>query len=593
MPRFLLLHFICAAVGLFTFAQSSVRAQEVYLSDIQELSVTGSRKSYCDPLCKDLVTEGDNVNPVTIEGRKFDKGLAVLPQHNGVAIVKYALDGKYRKLEFYGGISDYAGNSWSEWALVDENGRLLKLDRKKTESLTHVKIGAGASISVFGDGRQIGDTLFVNARTQPELSSYDVSGVQELALHLSAWGIEPCDAPYHAGGTYPGCPRLLGSDWCDFIQLGDPKLIAGPDDEPPELISVAPLSATTVRVLFDEAVTQASAEKTGNYSLSNGITVSAASLDSDNTSVRLTTSAMTLKSTYTLTVSNLIDRSQTPNTMQQQSMSFTYLEGIPLDEGYFSELLCLENSQNSGCLPKSAASDVEQHHAGNGKTIPFDGHTLTAGGETCRWTLRTDNDGTWADGSQDNFVAFWHITVVSPSRRQVNLAYRHDDDLTAWHNGTVVLSASGWDSNTEQISGDFPLVEGENHFLFKLVENGGGNRFAAGIVDGRNGTVPGLLYRFPDQSATNRAGSSALHTGTTVFSPAVALSGTRLTVSRLRPHRTYTITLADVRGRVTQVRKTTGSDGVVSHAVDKRSRGVYVVDVRCSHHGRGARTVLP
>ena len=591
MTRALVRGLYGAAVGLVSFVP--VSAEEVFLSDLQEISVTGSRTGYCDPLCKDLVTEGDNLNPVTIEGKTFEKGLAILPHHNGLAVVKYALDGKYRKLQFYGGISDYAGNSWSEWGIVDETGRFYKLERKSEESLTHIKIGAGASISVWGDGRQIGDTLYVNARTKPVLSTYDVAGVQELALHLSPWGIEPCDAPYHSGGTYPGCPRLIGATYCDFIQLGDPKLIAGPDEDPPELKSVAPLSETAVKVVFDEKVTQESAENVANYSISDGIGVENAALDAGGKSVRLTTSPMTLKATYTLTVSSINDIASTPNALQQQSLAFTYLEGIPLDDGYFSELLCLEDAQGSPYLPKEAASDIEQNYAGGAGAIPSDGESVTAGGGECTWAVCTDNNGTWADGSRDNFVAFWHITVLSPRAREVKLAYRHDDDITAWHNGTVVLSASGWDNNTEQTSSVFSLVEGENHFLFKLVENDGGNRFAAGIVDVQNGTVPGLLYRFPDRSATNRARRRALPGGASAFAPAVALSGTRLTVSRLRPHRTYTVTLSDARGRVARVRKTTGSEGIVSHAMGKRSRGVYVVDVRSSHHSRSVTTVIP
>lgn len=597
MKRLPVLKFSFLALTLLTAGFGSVpRAEEVYLSDLREKSVQWMRDGYWPTICKDhaVFPAHDKIVPIEIEGREFKKGIVAHPWHGKATIVKWDIHKKYRWLEFYAGITDVVGNGWSEWGKVDEKGGFHGLDRKKEESLTHIRIGAGAGISVHGDGRRIGDTVFVNARTKAELSRFDVTGVQELTIYFSSWGIEPCDAPYHSGGSYPGCPRIIGCSYGDHCALGDAKLISGRDEEPPQLTSAAPLSRTSVKVVFDESVTKESAENVGNYSIGNGIDITAASLESDNTSVRLTTSAMTLKSTYTLTVENITDRADPPNTMRQESMQFTYLEGTALDDGYFTELLCLEDSRDSPFLSKTAASDVEGLYTGGTKAIPYEGQTITVGGEPCRWNVRSDNNGIWAESSADNFVAFWHITVISPARQEVKLAYRHDDDITAWHNGTQILHATGWDNNSEQHSNAFSLVEDENRFLFKLVENTGGNRFAAGIVDAQGGTVPGLLFRFPEASVSRlHGGDSALHGPAPASSPSLRRSRTLLTVSRLRPHAAYGITVTDVRGRSLRWRTAADSEGAVSLSTAIHSGGVYIVNLRTAGVQYGFTTIIP
>ena len=227
MQRRLLLNFSYLTIGLFTFALSSAPTQEVFLSDLQEESVQGLAGKYWPELCKNCVFHANEKKPITIEEKQFEKGLGVHPTHNGVAIVTYSLGGTYTTLEFYAGISGYLNNGWSEWGRVDENGTYYGLERKSAESETHIKIGAGSGISVYGDGKQIGDTVFVTARTEAKLSRFTVSGVNELAIHFSAWGMEPCDAPYHSGGSYPGCPRLIGAAYSDHVVIGDAKLITG------------------------------------------------------------------------------------------------------------------------------------------------------------------------------------------------------------------------------------------------------------------------------------------------------------------------------------------------------------------------------
>lgn len=79
------------------------------------------------------------------------------------------------------------------------------------------------------------------------------------------------------------------------------------DEKAPEIKSVATTNATTVEVLFNEALDAASAETVANYTINNNITVSAAKLGEDGKTVTLTTSALTEGTTYELTVNGVKD----------------------------------------------------------------------------------------------------------------------------------------------------------------------------------------------------------------------------------------------------------------------------------------------
>ena len=96
------------------------------------------------------------------------------------------------------------------------------------------------------------------------------------------------------------------------------------DTSPPTIVSVNAVSATTVKVEFNESVEQTSAETAGNYTLTGGVTVSTAELQVDGSkSVVITTSAQTEGNQYTLTVSGVKDASAAGNTMAQEQVQFT------------------------------------------------------------------------------------------------------------------------------------------------------------------------------------------------------------------------------------------------------------------------------
>ncbi|NOX76888.1 MAG: hypothetical protein GXP17_09830 [Gammaproteobacteria bacterium] len=93
----------------------------------------------------------------------------------------------------------------------------------------------------------------------------------------------------------------------------------------PEIVSVSASSATSLTVVFSEPVEQNAAETLTNYRIDPSRDVSAAVLDNDTQTVRLTVNALAEDITYTLTVSNVRDRAFSPNMIAAMSgRAFTY-----------------------------------------------------------------------------------------------------------------------------------------------------------------------------------------------------------------------------------------------------------------------------
>ena len=96
---------------------------------------------------------------------------------------------------------------------------------------------------------------------------------------------------------------------------------------PPGIVSSAAVDATTVQIVFTEPMDPVRAQQAANYALSGGRTVSAAVLQADRLTVRLTTSVLTLGTTYTLTVNNLLTAVGVALPANQQT-TFYYGNGV-------------------------------------------------------------------------------------------------------------------------------------------------------------------------------------------------------------------------------------------------------------------------
>lgn len=105
-----------------------------------------------------------------------------------------------------------------------------------------------------------------------------------------------------------------------------------PDITPPAIIAATAGSATTINVLFDEAVTSASSQLTANYTVSNGIgSPSAAVRDAiNNALVHLSfTNPFPSRVNLTLTVNGIQDLNT--NTLNNGSVAFSFFTAVQYD----------------------------------------------------------------------------------------------------------------------------------------------------------------------------------------------------------------------------------------------------------------------
>jgi hypothetical protein len=110
------------------------------------------------------------------------------------------------------------------------------------------------------------------------------------------------------------------------------RLSVIPDSTPPTVSSVGNLGDNDViTVVFSEPVEAATALLSGNYSINNGINVLNATFGVDTRTIVLTTSPLTANVTYTLTVNNVRDRAQTPNTIAPNTQRTFTINTRPLD----------------------------------------------------------------------------------------------------------------------------------------------------------------------------------------------------------------------------------------------------------------------
>jgi hypothetical protein len=101
-----------------------------------------------------------------------------------------------------------------------------------------------------------------------------------------------------------------------------------PDTVAPTVSRVYNAGATEVYVVFSEPVLNAT--RTVNYALDGGISIVSAAMEADSRTVRLTTSPLVFRRTYTLTINNLTDRAATANRLAPNTRrTFIALEFTP------------------------------------------------------------------------------------------------------------------------------------------------------------------------------------------------------------------------------------------------------------------------
>ncbi len=99
---------------------------------------------------------------------------------------------------------------------------------------------------------------------------------------------------------------------------------AGKDTTAPKVVSVTASAGGTITVLFSESIDKTSAEKLTNYTIdADGITLSAAKLQSDNRTIAITASGLKIDDRHELTIQGIIDRATQANTLVTVTKEFT------------------------------------------------------------------------------------------------------------------------------------------------------------------------------------------------------------------------------------------------------------------------------
>ncbi len=96
------------------------------------------------------------------------------------------------------------------------------------------------------------------------------------------------------------------------------------DCQPPEIEFCYLTDSTHLKIMFNEFVERSSAEKLTNYSITNGIQIFDAFLDSTLKSVILTTSEHNQNVGYTLTINNVRDRAKKSNKIIEANVDYQY-----------------------------------------------------------------------------------------------------------------------------------------------------------------------------------------------------------------------------------------------------------------------------
>ena len=356
------------------------------------------------------------------------------------------------------------------------------------------------------------------------------------------------------GAEYTYRVSAVNGEGMEGDKSGEASATTGSDQAPPQLASVAAQSETSVKVVFSEPVTRASAEEISNYEINGGITVDGASLESDETSVVLTTSALALGTTYTLTVSNISDKASSPNT-----------GGGSMDFAFSGELAITNLTVASGKAYEIVESIAEGDKRYIDRTFGLESVDDLAG----MHYIRTANDD--KDETGDDFLSFDVSRPVT-----VYVAYRHGSDLPPW--------LSSWSKTGDQVCGDGCSDVYEKDYDAGTVTLGGNKPGGAGNMY--------VVFVGPQGGATvsyPRLAAAGGHTP----APGVAHYGTLLRLTGLYPRQDYVITLTDARGRVSSVRQTTGVRGTLSFSTASLPRGVYLVDIRSGRHHSSATSVLP
>ncbi len=187
------------------------------------------------------------------------------------------------------------------------------------------------------------------------------------------------------------------------------------DRTPPVVMAVNAPEPALVRIRFDEPVDETTAETVGNYDIDNDVSIIAAVLQPDFTTVLLTTTALAEGVVYTISVSGIADRSLAGNVIASPAAHvFSYDSWQNQDIGSVSAAGSM--THNSGIFTiEGSGADIWN----NADEFHFVYRQFSGDGEIIARVVNVENTNAWAKAGvmfRDNLTAGSRhaMTVVTP-----------------------------------------------------------------------------------------------------------------------------------------------------------------------------------
>ena len=210
----------------------------------------------------------------------------------------------------------------------DLNGYFLRVGLSgSNDSLQLRRQNGGSSTFVLGG---TGGTVGANPATGRIRITRDAIGNWEIfsdysgGFNFTSEGTA-FDDTYNMGDYFGFRCKYTGGNVEDFFFddiIIDPLFV---DDEPPVLEGATAISSTQVDLFFNEPLNPLTAELEGNYNIDNGINVSEAILDVDQTTVHLTVTEMLSGTNYLVSSDNIEDVNNNASSSQSTSLSLIHI----------------------------------------------------------------------------------------------------------------------------------------------------------------------------------------------------------------------------------------------------------------------------
>jgi hypothetical protein len=207
--------------------------------------------------------------------------------------------------------------------------------------------------------------------------------------------------------------------------------------------------------------------------------------------------------------------------------------------------------------------------------------------------LRTDADGVWADGeSKEGFVAYWYTTLISQSPRTVEIACRHNNEFTAWLDGSFCTYRPYYARNFEDWNAQFIPKAGGSGLFFKLWQEyccgWGGNMMSIRFINPQTGqNTGGVQYAPPGNISTAGRWAPQPKSG---MADAVTILGNRVRI-RQSADAPWRVSIVSSNGAV--VKSFAGRGGrqaVIS--IPRLATGVYVIRIVTNGNSAVRRMVV-